>query len=262
MLVQIKESTDKILDYIGEQYNECLYLYLNCKKYGISNPNIKIWVQTNDNSEYTAVVLKYYTGMHIFSKHKDIKYDEINNLIRTEKPTIICAESTIIKKLESKLNNYYSEYGWIRELTTIDEEYGNYDVCTDLSKEELEKVVSLIMDDEMGNSHTFESLYQQLDERKAEGYGRNYIISEEERLISHASTGAESDKVAVLTYIITDPEYRGKGYAEKVTGRMCYDLIKEGKRICLINYTEESTRLYDKLGFKTSAKVGKLVLKK
>ena len=57
---------------------------------------------------------------------------------------------------------------------------------------------------------------------------------------------------------MTDEIYRGKGLATKVCSKLCNDLIDEGKKIYLINYTNESTGLYDKLGFKVLCDWGKL----
>ena len=38
------------------------------------------------------------------------------------------------------------------------------------------------------------------------------------------------------------------------------NLLDEGKKVYLINYTDESTGLYDKLGFEVSCEIGKLYL--
>ena len=69
---------------------------------------------------------------------------------------------------------------------------------------------------------------------------------------------AEIDEIAVLSNVITNPSYRGKGLATIVCSKLCNDLIDEGKKVYLINYTEESTGLYDKLGFEISCEIGKL----
>ena len=114
----------------------------------------------------------------------------------------------------------------------------------------------------MGRSYSYKSLYNQLKERNDSNFSRNYVIKDGNNIVSHAATGAEIDNAAILTYVITAPKSRGNGYATKVVGKLCYDLINEGKKIYLINYTDESTALYTKLGFKQVATIGKLVLKK
>lgn len=260
MIKKINDANNTIIRYIGKNYNECLYLYLDYLKYGLSNKNINIWEQIIDG-KCVCIILKYFTGMHIFSKNKDLVYDEVIDLIKKEKPTIICSEEKIISSLQKKINNYVVEFGWIRKLSIIDKKYDNNEVITEIDKKDFKGITSLIMEDEMGNSYSFDGLLEQLVLRNEEKYSRNYIIKNEKEIISHAATGAEFNNLSVLSYVITNKKYRGKGYAVKVVGKLCYDLIKEGKEVYLVNYSDESTKLYDKLGFKISANIGKLVLK-
>lgn len=75
------------------------------------------------------------------------------------------------------------------------------------------------------------------------------------------ATGAESLKVATITYVITHPDSRRKGLATKVISKICKDLITEGKKVFLVNYTQASTMLYEKIGFKVSCEWAKLYKK-
>ena len=219
-------------NYIEKQYFKSLYLYLDLKKYGINNDNVKCW-KLQDNGEITALVLKYYTGMHIFSKNKNsFVGTEIIDLIKEENPTIICAEKWIIEVLSKKIgNDYKEEYGWVRELSKIDNEL--IGCVNKASKEELKQVAKLLYEDEdIGSSYKLEELEKQMIERNEQKFVRNYVIkNENNEVISHAGTGAEDEKLAMLSYVITHPEYRGRGLAKKVCKAVCYDLINEGKKV-------------------------------
>ena len=50
------------------------------------------------------------------------------------------------------------------------------------------------------------------------------------------------------------------GLATKLCAKLCSDLQRENKEIFLINYTKESTKLYDKLGFDISCEWAKLYI--
>ena len=115
-----KENERLIEDYIGDDYNKCLYLYLDLMKYGVTNENVKSWLDFKDD-EITSVVLKYYSGMHIFSKNKNCDYDNIINLIAEENPSIICAEKFLIENLFKLLDNeeYNATYGSVRAIVTF-----------------------------------------------------------------------------------------------------------------------------------------------
>ena len=60
--------------------------------------------------------------------------------------------------------------------------------------------------------------------------------------------------------VIVHPNHRRKGLAKKLIEKMVYDLASEGKEIYLINYTDISSKLYEKLGFEAIEKWGKLYL--
>lgn len=263
MIERINDSKKELVfNLIGDQFGKSLYLYLDLKRYGFDNQKIKTWIsKTGDDTN--ALILKYYSGMHIFSPNNKLDIGDICTLIEEEKPTIICAEAKIIKKLEKidRFGEYDSEYGWVRCLNSINrsDESG---IIKDPGKEEFKQLTELLLSDsDIGGSYTFDSMYSQILERNRDKYGRDYILKDDDRVIAHAGTGAEDDKLGILNYVITDPNYRKRGIAMKLCTSVCYDLIKEGKTVYLINYSEASTALYDRLGFKKYCEWGKLFIK-
>lgn len=260
MLKKIKKKEEYIKNYIGDNYNKCLYLYLDYIKYGLNNKNIKFWLNIEQN-EIKSIILKYYNGMHIFSKNHDCNYDEIIQLILKENPSIICAERILIENISKFIKNtkYITEYGWVRVLS---EKYiCDNSIVEKATPNNFKEISELIINDHMGEFYNLNELISQMKERDKDNFGRQYIIKQNNKIISSASTTAEIDGIAVLSHVITDKKYRGKGLATKVCSKLCNDLISEGKKIYLINYTDESIGLYDKLGFKISCEIGKIYLK-
>ena len=256
-----EEKINKLLNYIGSNYYKCIYLYLDLKKYGISNPNVKAWIQEDDNKEILCVILKYYTGMHIYSEKHNYNLKEISDLITVENPTMICGEQKSIEDIYEFMSNndYKIEKGWVRGLAKMDKNI--YNEVRKAEKEDFNQIAKLLYEDEdLGSSYQLEELKEQLYERNKEGYVRNYVIKQNERVISHAATGAEDEKLGMLAYVITDPQYRGKGNAQKVCETVCQELIEEGKKVFLINYSNESTALYDKIGFQVCCNWAKMYL--
>ena len=263
IVIANNENKEEIINYIGDEYNKSPYLYIDFKKYGFKNNNVTIYIQRQSNkSKIQCIVLCYHTGMHIFSKKLDFNVEELLELINEKKPSIICAEKKVIKALEKNLINYSSKIGSVRELKKIN-------VVNPIGEVEkakigdLKEVARLLNEDEdLGKSYNNDELYNQLVERNIEGFSRNYVIRKDNKVVAHAATGGENEKVAIITGVITNPKYRGMGYASTVMSKLCADLLSEGKKVFLINYTDESTRLYNKIGFEQSIEFGKLVLKK
>jgi len=259
MLKRVQEEDSGLIkEYIGNDYDKCLYLYLDFLKYGLDNENLKFWLDM-ENDEIICVILKYYSGMHVFSKNKDCDFDAIKNLIIDESPSVVCAEKILVENLSDVLkeNGYLSEYGWVRVLSKH-YECDNSMVKRAIDDNDFIEISKLIKNDHMGEFYDLDELISQIKERDEDNFGRNYIIREDGKIISNASTNAEIEKIAVLSNVITDESHRGKGLATKVCSKLCNDLIDEGKNVYLINYTDESTRLYEKLGFEISCEIGKL----
>jgi ribosomal protein S18 acetylase RimI-like enzyme len=82
-------------------------------------------------------------------------------------------------------------------------------------------------------------------------------IRENGRLVSIAGVHVYSleYKVAALGNITTLPEYRGRGYATRVTARLCQSLIDEGMDVGLNVKADNAAALscYQRIGFKTVA---------
>ena len=261
MIKKVENVDSEVISYISEDFFKCIYLYLDIKKYGVLNPNVKTWIQENEKKEITCVILKYYSGMHIYSKNHNYNLEEISKLIYEEQPTMICGEQKTIEDIYSFVNdsNYIIEKGWVRELSEI--EKNEFEDVKKAEKDDFKQIAKLLYEDEdLGSSYELRELTNQLYERNNEGYARNYIIKKNGKVISHAGTGAEDDKLGMLAYVITDPKYRGKGYAKKVCKAVCQDLISEGKKVYLINYSNESTALYDKIGFHICCNWAKMYL--
>ena len=262
MIKEVKNQDLKNIElFIGNEYYKCLYLYLDMKKYGISDENIKIWIQNENNNEnnIVSVILKYFSGMHIYSKNIDYNTSEIIKIIKEEKPSMICAERKIINKINIDLEdaNYKAEFGFVRKLSKLKIEKSHE--VEKANPEDFYEIAKLLYEDEdIGSSYKLNELSEQMLERYKEGYSRNYIIRKDNQIAAHAGTGAEINNVAVMSYVVTNKKFRRKGLATKVCATLCRELLDEGKEIYLINYSNESTNLYDKLGFEVCSDWGKL----
>lgn len=261
MITQVNESELMQIDeVIGNNYFKCLYLYMDYKRYGTNDKNVKIWVQKSDNKIYT-VILKYYTGMHIFSTKIGYNVEELIDLINSENPAMICGEKILINCIERNMKNstYESEYGWVRKLYKLNDCVNCDGIVA--NKNDFYSIAKLIYEDEdLGSSYKLEELANQMYERNKDGFSRNYVIKKDNKVVSHVATGAEYEKIAMISYVVTDKKYRHQGLATKLLNYTCKQLIEENKEIYLINYSKESSSLYDKIGFNICCEWGKLFL--
>ena len=263
-MVQVCKANDIpiIIDYIGNRHYECLYLYLDLVNYGVSCDYVTTWA-LKSSGQLRAVVLKYKTGMHIFSQDNDFDIDELTQLLLSHSPGMICSTRSIISLLSAKFlcKSYNIEYGYVGHLNR-NKKTGNSLFVEKANKIDFGEIVSLLYQDEgIGASYDKRNLAQQMYERNRQGYTRNLVIKEDNHVISHICTGAELDNIAVVSGLVTDKNYRGKGYASSLIQACCNQLVNEGKEVYSIYYTPTARQTHHKAGFRDLCECGKLYLK-
>jgi len=253
-----KADEKRILEYIGSDYGKCAYLYIDLKKYGFDNENVHLWVDEDENNKINAVVLKYYNGMHIFSREQDFDAEKVAELVKETEPSLVCGMKETIDLVAPYVNeDYKPEYGKVLRL----EEYTG--ICNEAvfraKKEDLKAIVELLMtDEEMGGPYTFDMLYGQFVERFDDGFGRNWVRMDEKGVVSHCATYAELDDIAVISGGIVRMDYRGKGEYPGQLGAMCKDLYNEGKEV-ISYYYGGAKSAHKAVGFKILGDWAKLI---
>lgn len=255
------QRRQEILDYIGERYAECLYLYIDFMKYGDEVPFVKLYLQTKDN-KITALVLQYHQGVHVYSRDGDLNLQELVQLLKKLSPSMICATDIIIQRLAAELPDYIPEYGFIGEVKKVALHQENMAVIEPTDKQLKDVAQMMCADEGLGGSYQVEELTNQLVERRSSSFGRNYILCQNGKIVCHAATGAELPTIAVTNAVITLPEYRGRGLATQVLGTLCAQLLKEGKRVFSVYYVPSAKKMHEKVGFEICNGWGKLTKKK
>ena len=262
MIIQCNNSQqEEFLNYIGEDYPKCLYLYLDAVKYGCSSETTRTWMQTR-NGVITAVALAYHTALHLFSRNNDFDVLEICELVKEVKPSIVNATANTIKKIEPALIKlgYLSEFGHIGEWKGIPI------VETDIQVEEavdddIPQVAKMLYeDDDIGASYTYEDLLNQMRERLEEGFVRSFVVRKNKEVIAHLGTGAEMGGLCTISYGITSPECRGQGIASVIFSNVCNLMQSEGKRVFSIYYPENARNFHYKMGFVDICEYGKMYM--
>ena len=252
-----QKNLQDILDYIGQDYGQCLYLYIDLLKYGFENENINVWYQRQDE-RIVALVLQYYTGTHVFSRQSVFDVMEIVSLLKEINPSMICGMKMTLNKLEPFFENYELELGLVGKLTRLKTYHTQG--CYKANEEEVRELARVLSEDEaLGKPYGFELLYKQLLERYRERFGRNYIYKDQGKIVATASTYAEQQGVAVISGVFVEPEFRGRGLSKNVLSAICADLVEEGIEVFSYYYIESATRMHEAVGFKPIGDWAKLV---
>lgn len=255
-----ESNINELLSYFEQDLKNCLYSYIDLKKYGIANEDLKIYYY-KENGSITAVATAYYNGLQLFHYQSKFPVQATIELIQELKPTIVSSMTSVIDLLSKSFENTYAvEKGFVTSLSNTTHRYDVTQVKR-ATYGDLDEITKLICSDEgLGGHYTFNQLREQLLTRMEEDFGRNYIIRQNGQIVCHAATYAEVDNLAVISGVITHPDYRGKGLALELVTKLCDDLLLEGKQPHLFYYTTDSERLYKKIGFDTPSNWGKLAM--
>lgn len=262
MYVKAKEhDVQKLLEYLEQDLKNCLYSYIDLKKFGIENPNLTVYFDEEEKIRCTA--LKYYDGLQLFDADGLMDTNATAKLIRELNSHIVSSTIDVIERLYPLLKDSYEmEQGYVTEMLSMPACEISEEVRP-AKPEEYDEIAKLICSDEgVGGHYEPQELKEQLLTRLEEGMGRNYILKRDGEIIHHAATYAELDNLAVISGVITREDWRGKGVGTLAVRKLCHDLINEGKKPCLFYYTKQAAGFYKKIGFEEGTGWAKLVLRK
>lgn len=253
-----KAQVSALLEFFEQDLTHCLYSYIDLKKYGINNPNLKIYYYENEG-KITSAATSYYNGLQLYANDYAFPVAETTALINRLKPSMVASTQHIIELIKHNFADSYSlENGYVCGISSTNHICPKYEVVR-ASYEDLEEISKLICSDEgVGGHYTVNELKIQLKDRMEESFGRNYIIRLDGKIVCHAATYAEVSKLAVISGVITHSAYRGKGLALEAVTKLCSDLLSEGKQPHLFFYTKEAFSLYSRIGFGTPSNWSKL----
>lgn len=253
-----EESFDKVLAYMGDDLPNCLYLYGDMVRYGIDDPNMTVWYGEKAG-KINAVVMKYFTGAHVYSKHLDHDLDEVVAKLMEIKADRISSQREIAEVLYSRLQEMYGvEYGYVFRLKKYRELRSPVKIER-ASAADAGKIAKLLMtSDYFARSYREEKLAEELEDRLRRGIGRSYIMRDGERIIGHDGVNLETDSYAVESLAMVHADYRNTLYGAFLESFMVNDLGKEGKDLYCMLVSERRIKAFEKMGNEPCAAYGKL----
>lgn len=262
-----------VLDYLKKDLQMCLYIYIDIKKYGVSNPNLSIFIDTPVRDERAApqtircVIMKYYRGLQMYASDPDYPAESLIEFLQTVDYNMINGSGELLDKIartEYARQRLSCETGYVMELGNLTWEE-NKEITAHIQNardDQYAQIARFICsDEELGGHYRPQDLEKQLLERKAEKFGRNKILLLDGEIVCHIATYAETDEAAVVSGLITAENSRKKGYAYQIMGNLCRELQREGKRAFLFYYIESAGKIYKRLGFGNEKTWKKLIRK-
>jgi ribosomal protein S18 acetylase RimI-like enzyme len=80
-------------------------------------------------------------------------------------------------------------------------------------------------------------------------------LRDKDRLVAMAGERIRFDGWTEISAVVTDPQYRGRGYASRLVRALAADIRARGERVFLHTGNERAVKLYERLGFVTRAEL-------
>lgn len=263
MLTELSDNRElqETLSCLKQDVQNCLYIYIDLARYGLDNPNMKIWIDKVDQS-INLVVMKYHDGFQIYGRHDAWEQEELLALIREYEPERISGNEPVIRGLEERLSQtYQATYGAIlKRSKNIPFDTVQARRCELAGPDDMPEIADLMLtEEEFGQAYEKEELVEQLKERQKTGMGRSLIIRDKGRIVGHVATFAEAEDVAVMSGSVIQKEYRSTGYYDILCSEFYSMLLNEEKKDLYFFLTNKRhITLYSRL-FQKETTYGKLI---
>lgn len=255
------EKVADILAYLKKDVGNCLYMYIDIKKYGIDHPEMNVWYKKTASGDIILVVMKYYNSISFYSRSETWAKEDVIALIEEFSPASISAPFDLAEAVSGGLSQYEFHSGWIYE----HKHYREFDVDyieTAKTSDLLPVAKLLCIDDGFGHIYQVDNLCRQLTERQAEGMGRNLVIRDEMgEVIAHIATYAECDGIAITSGLIVHPDHRKSIYGTALECHLVKELFSENFRAFTFVVEKKRKRLLDAFKNECLGQYGRLSLK-
>ena len=250
-----------ILVYLKRQVQDCLYMYIDIAKYGLENPNMEVWLDSDKNG-VKLVVMKYHTSISVYTDREKWNVEKVAKLIREKHVNSVTARRDIVEKLYELCADLYSvSYGSVHLFTQY-RDFGLGDRIETATPEDTLEIAKLItQDEEIGSYYDVQNLADQLTERMNTGMGRCYVIREDGKIIAHIASYAEFDGIATTSGLIVDPAHRNSVYGAALENYLVENLLKEGFTVYTFIQDRLRFKLLERMGNHCLSEYGKMALK-
>ena len=258
MIKLTQERVKDVLAYMEDDLPNCLYLYGDIVRYGINDPNMTVWFSEKDG-KINAVVMKYFSGSHVYSKQLDYDLDEVVEKLREIDPDRISSQRLVIEALAPLLRDKYDvEYGTVFKEVCYRRMRSSVAIER-ATPEDAGAIAELLMTaEDFAKTYEQRTLAEELANRMRNGIGRSYIIRDGERIVAHSCVSLETDQYMIESMTVVHDDYRPKMYGLLLDSYMINDITEEGK--ALYGMVVEGPRLegFIKMGHQPVARYGKL----
>ncbi|MBP5416498.1 MAG: GNAT family N-acetyltransferase [Clostridiales bacterium] len=261
MIREIFENDSSIIELVQENRFRNVYLYIDVMTYGVNADEIRTFVSESDN-EIHGLVYEYYNSLQLlsFGKVSESLVSDIAGLIIGSGMKRITGPEDLVSALYERLSSSYTitrgsimSYSGEKKAIAEDTSFAGLDDFAEIAR-------LICQDHHLGIGYDYENIRKQLVYRYEHENCENMIIRKDGKIISHVATYAVIQDLAVVSGMLTAPDYRNQGHGMKLMTSFSSYLVQSGKQPVLYCYEDEYHSWYEKLGYHDIGSSAKLDL--
>lgn len=246
-------NKQELLRFLENDKELNLFIIGDLENYGFNQGFLEYWGEFKEDEQLIAVLMKFYEGFTVYATEK---FDVIgfSQIIKAYNYKSLSGEMSIVEKFSKCVDVNRKREMYFSKLENPDELYKGEQIQL-VRKTEIEDAEELWLFHRRRNSGIDVQPLERLERMLKDGSGRGYHIKNDEgEIISSAETTAENSYSAMIVGVVTDEVYGGYGYATAIVSKLCREVLKEGKTLCLFYDNPRAGKIYERLGFQPIGK--------
>lgn len=244
----LPQDIPAILAYLRRGVANCLYMYIDIAKYGLENPNMKVWLDAGKNG-IRLVVMRYHGSISVYTEAKTWDIDGVVKLIEEEKVLTMSMSKRIADQLYEHCREHYDiTYGSVFRFTAYHDIVFDGTIETASSADAREIAELIALDQGIGSYYELNDLTDQIAERIESGMGRSFVVRDSGKIIAHVGSYAEYDGLATTNGLIVHPNCRFGMCGAALERHLLMELLADGFQVYTFVTSRLRTRLLTAMG--------------
>jgi len=248
----IEEDNNMLMKLVMEEPEFNIYIIGDVENFGYNQDYLDMFGEFDESGDLSAVMVRYFNIFTLYAKDRFDMYGFIDVMRNYDKIGMLVGKTDIISKFEgTSLVFNKTELHHFAVLKEINPsfEIDKKIIVKKANLEDVDRIVGLKkrINEFSNGSDNFKKIL--LNEFKA-GTAHGYYVEVDGNIVSYAQTSGENSMSAMVGSVMTDMNYRKKGFASACIKVLCSDLIKQGKVLCLYYKNPEAGDIYRRIGFK------------
>ena len=254
----------QVVEYIGEDKWQCLYLYADMLEYRTEGNQFNLWIFKNED-EIDSVAYRYYDTIHFYSRNQTVN-DEMISLINELQPKCITGSQDMMDQIKNRLTTAYTEeLSYVFTIDHLIEEKRKLPVV-EATEADVPEIAEIMMEEEVySHVYSYDDICRQMTDRIRIGKGRVFILRDKSgHILASSGTYVETLDIVLTGGLIVSKKVKGFGFGPAMATYVWNLIFREGKQAIGLESldNEDSKVMNQKLGYTIIGVVARLLRNK